>query len=87
MQWPIEESRPVTAKPKRTDYQILIDAFLKASAIFSDYVDDGKASDALDRLMSALISDEVIAAISRIEGRKRFGLIEGMRPRIHDDAG
>lgn len=78
VQWPVEEQQTLAAKPTRTDYQILVDAFLKARAILTDYVEDGRAYRAVDQLMSALINDQVFLAISRIEGRKRFGVIEGI---------
>ncbi len=84
VQWPVEEAQQLTEKPKRADYQILIDAFLQTRTILSDYVEDGKACEAVDRLMNAIINDRVIAAISRIEERKRFGLIEGVRSRVDD---
>jgi len=31
---------------------------------------------AVERLLNALMKEDVLAAISRIEGRQRFGLVE-----------
>lgn len=63
--------------PKRTDVQQLVDAFLEARSILSDYVVPGPrgATATVEQLLDALTNDDVIAAISRIEGRQRFGLV------------
>ncbi|SRR5579871_716017 len=87
VQWPLEEPKALAIKPTRTDYQILIDTFLKARTILGNYMEDGQASKAVEQLLNAMINDQVIAAISRIEGRKRFGLIEGFSSNPHHDAG
>jgi hypothetical protein len=85
VQLPLEESQTPMAKPTHTDHQILIEAFLKARAIIRDYVEDGKASLAVEQLTRILFNDQVVAAISRVDRRRRFGVIEGIR--VRDDAG
>lgn len=74
---PIEEEHAPSIVPKRTDVQQLVSAFLEARAIMSDYLVPGPRNSAttVDKLIDTLTNDEVIAAVSRIEGRQRFGLI------------
>lgn len=58
---------------------MLLGAFLDARAILSDYLVPNSPRDAnamVEKLMDVLISDHVLAALSRIEKRRRFGLVE-----------
>lgn len=77
VEYPIEEEIAPSIVPKRSDIQTLISAFLEARSILSDYLVPNVPRDAtVERLMDALTNEEVLAAISRIEGRQRFGLVE-----------
>lgn len=65
--------------PKRSDIQTLIARFLEARSELSNYLMPGVPRNAeftVEKLMDALTNDDVLAAISRIEGRQRFGLVE-----------
>src|SRR5262245_38020663 len=87
VEYPVEDESAPSTVPKRTDVQVLVDAFLEARSILSDYLVPNmprSAGMAVDKLMDALTSEQVLAAISRIEGRKRFGLVE---LNTMDDAG
>jgi len=63
--------------PKRSDVQQLVGAFLEARAILSDYLVPGPrdAATTVDKLVDALTNDDVLAEVSRIEGRQRSGLV------------
>jgi hypothetical protein len=79
VEYPIEEEHAPSIVPKRTDIQTLISAFLEARSILSDYLVPNmprSAGATVDELMDALTNDDVLAALSRIEGRQRFGLVE-----------
>src|SRR5262249_16278626 len=79
VEYPVEEERAPSIAPKRTDVQGLVAAFLEARSILSDYLEPNmprSAGVAVDKLMDALTNKQVLAAISRIEGRRRFGLVE-----------
>jgi hypothetical protein len=79
VEYPIEDEEASTIVPKRTDVQILVQAFLEARSILSDYLVPNMprtAGTAVDKLMDVLTNDHVLAAVSRIEGRKRFGLVD-----------
>lgn len=78
VEYPVEE-KAGSIVPKRTDVQVLLGAFLDARAILSDYLVPNSPRDAnamVEKLMDVLISDHVLAALSRIEKRRRFGLVE-----------
>jgi hypothetical protein len=79
VEYPIEDEEASTIVPKRTDVQILVQAFLEARSILSDYLVPNMprtAGTAVDKMMDVLTNDHVLAAMSRIEGRKRFGLVD-----------
>lgn len=79
VEYPIEEDHAPSIVPKRSDIQILASAFLEARSILSDYLVPGVPRNAeftVEKLMDALTNDEVLAAISRIEGRQRFALVD-----------
>ncbi|MGY4285520.1 hypothetical protein ACVWXO_004740 [Bradyrhizobium sp. LM2.7] len=78
VEYPIEEEDAPSIVPKRSDIQTLVSAFLKARSILSDYLVPNmprSAGATVDELMDALTNDDVLAALSRIEGRQRFGLV------------
>ncbi|WP_024343250.1 hypothetical protein [Bradyrhizobium japonicum] len=77
VEYPIEEEQAPSIVPNRTDVQKLVDAFLEARGILSDYLVPGprNSTTTVEKLMDALTNDDVIAALSRIEGRQRFGLV------------
>lgn len=80
VEYPIEEDHVPSIAPKRSDIQTLIGAFLEAPSILSEYLEPNmprSAGTTVEKLMDALTNDGVFAAISRIEGRQRFGLVEG----------
>ncbi|MET4476533.1 hypothetical protein [Bradyrhizobium sp. F1.13.3] len=79
VEYPIEEEHAPSIAPKRSDIQTLISAFLEARSILSDYLEPNMPRSAgitVDKLMDALTNDDVLAALSRIEGRQRFGLVQ-----------
>ena len=79
VEYPIENEEALTILPKRTDVQILVQAFLEARSILSDYLVPNMprtAGTTVDKLMDVLTNNHVLAAISRIEGRNRFGLVD-----------
>jgi hypothetical protein len=79
VEYPLEEEETAAIAPRRTDVRILLDAFLDARAILGDYLEPNmprSAGMAVERLLNALMKEDVLAAISRIEGRQRFGLVE-----------
>lgn len=79
VEYPIEEEHAPSIVPKRSDIQIIVSAFLEARSVLSDYLIPGVPRNAeftVERLMDALTKDEVLAALSRIEGRQRFGVVE-----------
>jgi hypothetical protein len=79
VEYPIEEEHAPSIVPKRSDIQTLITAFLEARSVLSNYLVSGVPRNAeftVEKLMDALTNDDVLAAISRIEGRQRFGLVE-----------
>lgn len=75
VEYPIEEEPVPSIVPKRSDVQQLVRAFLEAR--LSDYLVPGPrdAASTVDKLKDALTNDDVLAAMSRIEGRQRFGLV------------
>ncbi len=84
VEYPVEDEAVPTISPKRTDVQILVDAFLEARLIISDYLVPNmpqSAGTTVDKLTNVLTNDHVVAAIGRIEGRKRFGVIEMAKTR------
>ena len=87
VEFPVEEAPSRTEQAKRTDYQTLVEAFWGARDVLADYVQDGRAYRAVDDLMKALLNDRVVAAIGRIEGRRRFAVIEGGQSSAPDHAG
>ncbi|MBM7486754.1 hypothetical protein ACVWWI_000130 [Bradyrhizobium sp. USDA 3686] len=79
VEYPIEEEHAPSIVPKRSDIQTLLYAFFEARSVLSDYLVPGVPRNAeftVEKLMDALKNDQVLAAISRIEGRQRFGLVE-----------
>jgi len=75
----IEEEHAPSIVPKRSDIQTLIGAFLEARSILSEYLEPNmprSAGTTVDKLMDALTNDQVLTALSRVEGRQRFGLVE-----------
>ncbi|MCK1269759.1 hypothetical protein IVB44_23215 [Bradyrhizobium sp. 49] len=79
VEYPLEEESAPFIVPKRSDIQTLIAAFLEARSILSDYLVPNMPRSAgmtVDKLMDALTNDDVLAALSRMEGRQRFGLVE-----------
>ncbi|MCK1357360.1 hypothetical protein [Bradyrhizobium sp. 199] len=79
VEYPIEEEHAPSIIPKRSDIQTLLSAFLEARSVLSHYLIPAvprSAEFTVEKLMDALTNDDVLAAISRIEGRQRFGLVE-----------
>ncbi|MGY4435092.1 hypothetical protein ACVWWO_007569 [Bradyrhizobium sp. F1.13.1] len=79
VEYSIEEENAPSIVPKRSDIQILIGAFLEARSILGEYLEPNmprSAGTTVDKLMDALTNDQVLAALSRVEGRQRFGLVE-----------
>jgi hypothetical protein len=79
VEYPIEEEHAPSIVPKRSDIQIVVSAFLEARSVLSNYLVPGVPRNAeftVEKLMDALTNGEVLAALSRIEGRQRFGLVE-----------
>ncbi|UPK36901.1 hypothetical protein IVB18_06100 [Bradyrhizobium sp. 186] len=79
VEYPLEEESEPSIVPKRSDIQTLVSAFLEARSILSDYLVPNMPRSAgmtVDKLMDALTNDDVLAALRRIEGRQRFGLVE-----------
>jgi hypothetical protein len=78
IEYPIEDEHAPSIVPKRSDIQTLISAFTEARSVLSNYLLPGvprSAEFTVEKLMDALRNDDVLAAISRIEGRQRFGLV------------
>jgi hypothetical protein len=76
---PVEGEHAPPIVPKRSDIQTLIATFMEARGVLSNYLLPGvprSADFTVEKLMDALTNDDVLAAISRIEGRQRFGLVE-----------
>ncbi|MCK1545785.1 hypothetical protein IVB12_28560 [Bradyrhizobium sp. 179] len=78
VEYPVEDEQAPSIIPKRTDVQQLVSALLQAPAVLSDYIAPGPGDPAstVDELMDVLTNDDVLGAISRIEGRQRFGLVQ-----------
>ncbi len=79
VEYPLEEEGAPSIVPKRTDVQVLVEALLEARSILNDYLVPNmprSAGVAVDRLLNALTNEQVLSAVSRIEGRQRFGLVK-----------
>ena len=78
VEYPLED-QPAPAYPAaKTDVQSLVEAFLHAQTILKDYLDAGAAQDYADtmtRLVHTLVDHDVLAAVGRLERRKRFALV------------
>ena len=84
------EPEPASAvRPRQSDVQIVLEAVLQARGILSEYLTPNMpqtAGTTVDELMDTLTNDRVLAAVSRIEGRKRFSLMDCELVAAHDDA-
>lgn len=52
---------------------------MEARSILSDYLEPNmlrSAGTTVEKLMDALTNGQVLTALSRVEGRQRFGLVE-----------
>lgn len=79
VEYPVEQQSSTTARPRRTDVETLVEALLEARIILSQYLLPRQPQDArttVAELVNALTGDDVMAALSRIERRQRFGLVE-----------
>ena len=64
---------------KRTDYETCTTALHQARRLLSEYINPCNPSNSvetLDHIIDILDNDRVEAALKRIDGRDRFGLVE-----------
>jgi hypothetical protein len=68
----------VPGSEKRSDYETCVNTVREARRIMRDYINPCIPSDAaaaIDKLIEALDSEAVDAALRRIDGRNHFGLV------------
>jgi hypothetical protein len=81
VEYPVDgDESGVSAAPRQTDVRSVVDALLTAKAILAHYLQPGFERDyagTMKNLLDALTNHDVIAAVGRIEHRRRFKVHEG----------